>query len=67
MLNSYFYNCFNHKFPALQNSDFAGKFESLNNVNCPEELLCAEDVVFTFLLILIPLSPLEVMGSWLKC
>jgi hypothetical protein len=30
----------------LQNSDFADKFESLNNVNCPEELLCTEDVIF---------------------
>ena len=49
VLNNYFYNCFNHNFPALQNSDFAGKFESLNNVNCPEELLCAEDVIFDLL------------------
>ena len=49
MLNNYFYNRFNHNFPALQNSDFAGKFESLNNVNCPEELLCTEDVIFDLL------------------
>ena len=46
VVNNYFFNCFNHNFPTLQNSDFAEKFESLNNVNCPEELLCTEDVIF---------------------
>ena len=49
VLNNYFYKCFNHNFPTLQNSDFTDNFESLNNMNCPEELLCNEDAIFDLL------------------
>ena len=46
-LNKYFYTCFNHNFPPLTNPDFS--FENLNADNCPKELLCTEEAVFTHL------------------
>ena len=50
VLNNYFYNCFNHDFPALKNCVSICNFEPLIDKDCPEELLCTEDVIFDLLI-----------------
>ena len=43
-LNNFFYSCFNHNYPTIQETTLDSQL--LSSIDCPSELLCTEEGVY---------------------
>ena len=45
-LNNFFYSCFDHNYPTLQETNVPCDSQMLSATDCPKELLCTEESVY---------------------